>query len=734
MPELMPSPDLAAATERRAGVLFEEHRRGIFERTDRLFAKILVFEWVLGIVLAVVVSPRAWAGSVSRVHPHLLAALLLGGAIVSLPVMLAIRQPGRALTRHVIAGAQMLVSALLIHLTGGRIETHFHVFGSLAFLAFYRDWKVFIPATLVVALDHLLRGLLWPQSVYGVLEPGGWRWLEHSGWVLFEDTFLVISCLQSVQEMRGIAARRAQLEATNEIVERAVTERTRELAESEERFEAFMDNSPAVVFMKDPDGRYVHVNRTFERAFGRPREEVAGRTDRELWTAEVAAALEAADGRARSAAGSLETTDSLPVAGGRVHQWTVYRFVLGDGRGRQLLGGIALDVTEKLVLAEKMRQSNRMEAVGRLAGGIAHDFNNLLTAITGYAQLLLGELAPEDARRGYADEIAHSSERAAALTQQLLAFSRKQMLQPKVLDMNQVVSGAEGLLHRLMGANVQVVASLDAGLDPVRADVGQLEQVIVNLALNARDAMPHGGRLTLETRNVELGPDAIGPADTAPPSRYALLAISDTGTGMDAETSARVFEPFFTTKGLGKATGLGLSTVHGIVHQSGGRVLVYSEVGIGTTFKIYLPAQMRTVVTPDSASPTPASGSSEVVLLVEDEDTVRRMIQQVLERQGYEVIVARNGEEAIEVARPRLDRIDLVLTDVVMTGMSGRQLAERLAEQRPGLRVLFMSGYAEDAIVHHGVLDPGIDFILKPFVPKALSLKVREVLDRREAA
>ncbi len=391
-------------------------------------------------------------------------------------------------------------------------------------------------------------------------------------------------------------------------------------------------------------------------------------------------------------------------------------------------------MTEKLVLAEKMRQSNRMEAVGRLAGGIAHDFNNLLTAITGYAQLLLGELAPEDARREYADQIARSSEQATILTKQLVAFSRKQMLQPRVLDLNQVVLDAEHLLQRVMGANVQVVACLDPGLDPVRADVGQLEQVIVNLALNARDAMPHGGRLTLETTNVELGPDAIGPTDTVTPGRYALLAISDTGSGMDEETRARVFEPFFTTKGLGKATGLGLSTVHGIVHQSGGRILVYSELGIGTTFKIYLPAQARTAGTPEPAPSARVSGSSEVVLLVENEDTVRRMIQQVLERQGYEVIVARNGEEAIEVAHPQLDRIDLVLTDVVMTGMSGRQLAEHLSSQRPNLRVLFMSGYAEDAIVHHGVLDPSIDFILKPFLPKALSLKVRDVLDRREAA
>jgi len=289
--------DLAEATARRAAILFEEHRRGIFERTDRLFLWLLMVECAFGIFLAFVVSPRAWAGTTSSTHPHVWLAFLLGGAIISLPVWLAARHPGRTLTRQVIAGAQMLISALLIHLSGGRIETHFHVFGSLAFLAFYRDWRVFIPATLVVALDHYLRGLFWPQSVYGVLAPGGWRWLEHAGWVAFIDVFLIRSCIQSVAEMRGIADRQAHLEAKNEIVERAVTERTRELADSEDRFEAFMDNSPAVASMKNEAGAYVYVNRTFERVFGVPRADVIGKTDRQQWILPLPPKLKRATGR-----------------------------------------------------------------------------------------------------------------------------------------------------------------------------------------------------------------------------------------------------------------------------------------------------------------------------------------------------------------------------------------------------------------------------------------------------
>jgi PAS domain S-box-containing protein len=726
---------LSERTSHRATELFEQHRRAIFERTDRLFAGLLVCEWLFGVFLAVVVSPRTWAGTSSSVHPHLWAALLLGGAICSLPVWLALQYCGRTFTRYVIATAQMLMSALLIHLTGGRIETHFHVFGSLAFLAFYRDWRVFIPATIVVALDHFLRGLLWPQSVYGVLTPGGWRWAEHAGWVIFEDIFLVKSCLQSVVEMRSIAERRAQLEATNEIVERAVAERTRDLAESEGRFEAFMDNSPAVTFMKDQGGKYVYVNRTFERVFDVRRDQVIGRTDREHWTPETAAQLEEHDREVLVDGGSSEVLETIPTSDGVPRQWTVYRFVLTDTAGRRLMGAVALDMTEKLRLEELLRQSHRMEAVGRLAGGIAHDFNNLLTTVTGYARLLLGQLSGDASLQRYVSEIVRAGERAAGLTRQLLAYGRNQMLQPEVIDLNAVVTETQSLLNRLIGEDIRLTAVLDPSLKRVLADPTQLGEVIVNLALNARDAMPNGGRLTIETANVELGPRSIGHEGGPPQGSYSLLAVSDTGQGMDASTKSRIFEPFFTTKGPGKASGLGLSTVHGIVHQSGGDILVYSEPGVGTTFKIYFPSRGAAGEVEGPAAVAPAvRGGSEVVLLVEDEDGVRNLTRDVLRDHGYEVIEARHGEEAVEISKRHLERIDILLTDVVMPGMSGRGLADRLSRIQPGLKVLFMSGYAEDAIVQHGVLEPGIDFLLKPFLPNTLAAKIREVLDRRQAA
>jgi PAS domain S-box-containing protein len=736
MAELTMDAGLAQGTSRRAAELFEQHRREIFERTDRLFAALLFCEWLFGIFLAFVVSPRAWAGSMSSVHPHIWAALALGGSIVSLPIALALRHPGRTITRHVIATAQMLFSALLIHLTGGRIETHFHVFGSLAFLAFYRDWRVFVPATVVVALDHFLRGLVWPQSVYGVLVPGGWRWVEHAGWVAFEDLFLIKSCLQGVVEMRSIAVRRAQLEATNEIVERAVAERTRALAESEERFQAFMDNGPAVRWMKDEQGRYVYVNQVFERVFGIPRGQAVGTIDRDRWAPEIADPLEANDRRALADGKGMEVLETIPTADGIPRRWTVFRFSLADAAGRPLLAAIALDMTEKLQLAEQLRQSQRMEAVGQLAGGIAQDFNNLLTAVTGYARLLQRELREGEGPRRYVDEIVRAGEKAAGLTQQLLAYSRKQMLQPQVIKLNSIVTETEPLVRRLIGEDIRLTVVLDPDLESALVDPSQIGHVIVNLALNARDAMATGGQMTIETANVELAAHALGQEGPTRRGHYVLLAVSDTGHGMSAEIRARAFEPFFTTKPVGKGTGLGLSTVHGIVHQSGGHVEIYTEVGVGTTFKVYLPA--RTAHGADEeqlpvADEAPRRGS-ERVLLVEDDEGVLNLARDLFRSQGYHVIEARHGEDAIEIFKRQLDRIDILVTDVVMPGMSGRQLADRLRRICPELKVLFMSGYADEAIVQHGVLEPGIDFVQKPFTPDRLLGQLRRVLDRREAA
>ncbi len=403
-----------------------------------------------------------------------------------------------------------------------------------------------------------------------------------------------------------------------------------------------------------------------------------------------------------------------------------------DAEGR-LVGasGISHDITEARRLEEQYRQAQKMEAVGHLAGGVAHDFNNLLTVINGYSDLLLGRLGPEDPMRGLLAEIHKAGERAGSLTRQLLAFSRRQVLEPKVLDLNAVVSDTEKMLRRLIGEDVLLAVVLDPVLGRVKVDPGQMQQVLLNLAVNARDAMPQGGRLTIETRNVTLDEDYARTHPDIRPGEYAMLAVSDSGVGMDGATKARLFEPFFTTKGPGKGTGLGLATVYGIVKQSGGSIEVYSEPGQGATFKVYLPRVQEPVSSGKSfyGLRTMPRGS-ETVLLVEDEDAVRALAGHVLRSCGYAVLEAADGRQAVQVAEKHRGPIDLLVSDVVMPHLGGRQLAERLVAGRPGLKVLFLSGYTDDAVVRHGVLGADYAFLQKPFTTAGLAQKVREVLDQ----
>jgi len=395
------------------------------------------------------------------------------------------------------------------------------------------------------------------------------------------------------------------------------------------------------------------------------------------------------------------------------------------------LEGLAEDVTQQRTLESQFRQAQRLEAVGRLAGGVAHDFNNILTAITGYTDLLLEELPPGDAKRDDVEEIRAAASRATSLTRQLLAFSRKQVLQTRVLSLNQLVATLQRMLQRLIGEDIKLQTVLADGLGAVRADPGQIEQIVMNLAVNARDAMPSGGALTLETANVELDESYAGQHQGVAPGHYVMLAVSDTGTGMDADTRSHLFEPFFTTKEQGKGTGLGLATVYGIVRQSGGHIWVYSEPGGGTTFKIYLPRVAEPVEPlPLAAAERPAAGGRESVLLAEDDPAVREIASQVLAHRGYRVLRAPDGQTALELARAHAGDIALLVTDIIMPGMTGRDLAEALAVERPGVRVLYMSGYTDDAVVRHGVLAAGLPYLQKPFTPEDLAHKVREVLDR----
>jgi two-component system cell cycle sensor histidine kinase/response regulator CckA len=392
--------------------------------------------------------------------------------------------------------------------------------------------------------------------------------------------------------------------------------------------------------------------------------------------------------------------------------------------------GLVEDITEVRRTEEQLLQAQKMEAIGRLAGGVAHDFNNLLTAILGYSELVLQDLGPDHASAADVKEIRAAGQSAESLTRQLLAFSRRQILQPQTLDLNKVLTRVDGLLQRIIGEDIDLTMKLTAPLGRVSADPGQIEQVVLNLAVNARDAMPHGGKLTIETANVTLDDDYVSQHTGATVGPHVMVAVTDTGTGMDQATQRRLFEPFFTTKEPGRGTGLGLATVYGIVAQSRGSIWVYSELGQGSTFKVYLPVTTEEVTAPAlvELSPTALSGT-ETVLVVEDQQEARSVICETLRRRGYTVIEAINGPDAIVKGRQLEVAIDVMLTDVVMPGMGGRRVAEVIRATRPHLKVVYMSGYTDGAIVDHGILEPGVTFVQKPFATETLLRKIRDVLD-----
>jgi two-component system, cell cycle sensor histidine kinase and response regulator CckA len=628
---------------------------------------------------------------------------------------------------------------------------------------------------------------------------------------------------------------------------------------AEARFRSFMRFTPAVAFMKSVDGRYVYGNEAWAAQFGKPLEDVIGKTDLELWPPDTAAGFQASDRQVLETAQPFEATVSGLAVDGMLHWWTTLKFVVeqpGAGGGR-LVGGISIDVTARLraeyalrasedryrsvvelagsvivILDEDNRivefnraaeafyglprnaaigkeflqqcvpagereqvrgdlararggeairdretqvvtdganhsflwnasqlveanqhspgilvigqdiselrrletqllLSQRMEGIGRLAGGIAHDFNNLLTAILGHAEMARTDVAPGDPALVNIAEITRAAQRAADLTRQLLAFARRQIIEPRIVDLNGLVLNVDKMLQRLLGEDVELVTVADPKLWHVRIDPGQFEQVLVNLAVNARDAMPEGGRLLIETGNVELDGDFARQHATVQPGPHVLLAVTDTGSGMDPDVLAHIFEPFFTTKEVGKGTGLGLATCYGIVKQNRGSIWVYSELGRGTTFKIYLPRTDAAVESREAPEPSQADAlqSNETVLLVEDEPVVRTLAADALRRHGFQVLTASTGTEALELADQTLRPFDVLVTDVVMPQMGGQQLAEHLRAQTPALKVLFISGYTDSVLTRDGVLKPGMTLLQKPFTPGQLVQRVRDLID-----
>ncbi len=608
-----------------------------------------------------------------------------------------LRRGGYALTYERVDSAAAMTAALDRQswdlVIGDHSMPHF---GGLAALALVRERTLDLPFICV-------SGTITEEMAVNAMRAGANDWVTKG-----QLKRLLPAIERELREAKGRAALRA----------------------TEASYTALVQHAPIGIYRSSPDGRFLAVNAALVRMLGHDsaadvlaldlaRDVYADPAERDRLLArdsytehdydEVEATWKRKDGRLLTLQLNVRVARD---AVGRVEYYETF----------------VRDLTDQRRLQEQLVQSQKMEAVGRLAGGIAHDFNNLLTVITSYSDLLLEDLAPTDPMRQDVEQVRHAADGAAALTRQLLAFSRQQVLAPRVVNLSAVVQSVEKMLRRVIGEDVELVTSLAPDLGAVKADVGQLEQVLMNLAVNARDAMPTGGKLTLETANVEHDPNYAREQEASPVRRFVMLAVSDTGIGMDEATKARIFEPFFTTKEPGKGTGLGLATVYGIVRQSGGFIWVYSEPGRGTTFKIYLP---EVDAPPDAAggAATELPRGTETVLLVEDAAAVRAAVRQVLERQGYTVLEAPHGNAALALATAHEGPIHLLLTDVVMPGLSGRQVADQLKQLRPDTRVLYASGYTDDAVVRHGVLEAGIAYLQKPFTTGGLARKVREVLD-----
>jgi len=490
---------------------------------------------------------------------------------------------------------------------------------------------------------------------------------------------------------------------------------------------SLIDNSPLAIVVHDAEGRAQMCNRAFERLFQYRQAELAGAKLDDLINTKEAPA-EPAEVTQRLLAGEVvHVTTKRRRKDGTVVDVELHGVPLRVGTEKRAFG-LYQDITERKALEEQLRQSQKMQAVGRLAGGLAHDFNNLLMVIQGHTELLRQTIGSGGPHYRHIEQIEKAAERAASLTQQLLAYSRRQLIAPAILDLNFIVAEMGKMLPSLVGEDLELVTSTHAMRGQVKADRSQLEQVILNLAINARDAMPNGGKLTIETSNVVLDEAYASRHSGVQPGPYVMLAVSDTGCGMDAETQSHIFEPFFTTKEKGKGTGLGLATVLGVVEQSGGHIWVYSELGHGSTFKVYLPQVGEMFQAPKvSDSLFELHNGSGTVLLVEDEESVRELVRDRLRKSGYTVLEAKNGAQALEISENHSGRIHLMITDVVMPGMSGRELAQRLWARQPHLQVLFMSGYTDNAML--GVLEVGTAFLQKPFSAQDLASKLRELLE-----
>lgn len=733
---------------------FQSHCQEVWLRTDRMFAGLMAIQWLAGIGVALWISPRTWIGATSSIHLHVLAAIFLGGAIAAFPLLLIFLRPGQAATRQVIAVSQILFSALLIHLTGGRIETHFHVFGSLAFLAFYRDWRVLVTASVVVAVDHFLRGTFWPQSVFGTVTPDSFRWIEHAGWVVFEDVFLFIMCHQSIQEMRGIALRQAELEMTNDRIEQAVFERTGELAQANHQLRlakeaadaanmtkekeaqeqiaaqaALLDKAQDAILVADLDGKTLYWNKGAERIYGWTSEEALGKKISDL----IYMAPDKLQNYLQVALEKGEFSDEVEQVTKDRHKLTVEarRTLIRDQEGNpKSILSINTDITEKKKIEAQFLRAQRMESIGTLAGGIAHDLNNILAPIMMSIDILKATNDTPQTTK-ILETIAVSAKRGSDIVRQVLSFARglegeRVEVQPKHL-----LKEIQNIIKETFPRDIEMLFVIPKDPWTILGDPTQMHQILLNLCVNARDAMPDGGTLTVDVQNCALDEHCAVMDASTKAGRYVKISVTDSGMGMPPGIVDRIFEPFFTTKALHKGTGLGLSTVLAIVKSHEGIINVYSEPGKGTTFTVYLPAmEMSLAARMEQTQPMGVlRGHGEVILIVDDETSILSITRQTLEAFGYRVLTAKNGEEAVATYAQHREEIAVVLTDMMMPVMNGAATIHALMRINPAIKIVAASGLNSNEGVAN-VTRAGVKhFLTKPYTARALLRTMQTVLE-----
>jgi two-component system, cell cycle sensor histidine kinase and response regulator CckA len=596
-------------------------------------------------------------------------------------------------------------------------------------------WSVpFLLATVLAATSDRISEVPSEKAKFKWKRPRGREWgLVHVASLIFPLLILLMAAgiaeLQLATAITLVLVSFACSVARILVSEHQQLQAAKALEESNALLKSVFEGTGDALFVKNLEGRYVLVNQTFAEMFHLGVNEVFGVRAADLLEADASKVLAEQD-RTVLETGVGRSFEYSAQIDGTKHAFLTNKAPYRDANEKVVgIIGVVRDITEQKQIEEHLRQSQKMEAIGTLAGGVAHDFNNLLMVISGYSSVLSDALANDTKLRGHVDQIQKASERATSLTRQLLAFSRKQTIQPSAMKLNLTIAGMEKLLHRLIGEHILISTQLAQDLGTVLADVGQMEQVILNLAINARDAMPEGGQLTFETRNVEFG-DSIASANNMKPGRYVEFVVKDTGAGMDMAVQTRLFEPFFTTKPAGKGTGLGLSTVYGILKQANGNITFTSQPGHGSTFRIYLPrTDSVQIPSRQAAEKYEALDGREKVFLVEDDAAVCDLIRAVLTSHGYTVVCPARPQDAEQVFEKHGEDFDLLLSDVVMPEISGTELAKRLSARNPRMKVLFMSGYIGDAIVRQGIQEKGMGFLQKPFAPMLLAKKVREVLD-----